>query len=131
MTDQLIINGRRALPYDWQKHRDGAECVTRYGRAVKFVAYVPQANCYKVLAFIEGRSEIDMFVTTGKFSQLTDDYSLDLFLLAPAPVKVVKYAAVLADGKLAAMCDTEKECQCQCSRCEPRTVATITYEVQP
>ncbi|WP_299314003.1 hypothetical protein [uncultured Halomonas sp.] len=71
----------KTKPFNLQAAIDGAKLVTRDGREVKFIVYVPEARpAYKVVVLL-GR-EIRAYREDGKFHWISEG-NLDLFLAVP------------------------------------------------
>lgn len=71
-------------PLDIEAAKAGESVVTRDGRRVKFIAYVPEAK-YPVVAMIEGENAVRTFTVNGEFLPGSSTWR-DLFM---APKKSV------------------------------------------
>lgn len=90
--DGRYIAGRvlKRLPFNLEAAMRGEPLITRDGRRMKFVAYVPEAKEYKVIAFLHGRDEADKFTVDGRYyaGLTSNDSCRDLFM-APKPKRTV------------------------------------------
>lgn len=69
MNDKYLADGEpERRPFDLEAAMRGEPLVTRNGLSVKFVAYVPEATEYPVIAFIEGENAPDRFTDEGRYS---------------------------------------------------------------
>lgn len=78
-------------PFDLARAMAGEPIVTRDGRKARFVAHVPEAEDYKVVAFVEGERAAINYTESGVFELGADDYIFiryDLFM-APKPKRTV------------------------------------------
>lgn len=74
-------------PFDLEAAKRGAPLVTRDGRKARFVAHVPEAiDEARVVAFIEGGSNVVSYYESGKYDGL--HRGADLFM-APKPKRTV------------------------------------------
>lgn len=76
-------------PFDLEAAKRGEPLVTRYGRSVKFVAYVPEAREYKVVAFLEGEDEVRTFTKDGLYCPYSPNVSENDLFMAPNPKRTV------------------------------------------
>lgn len=88
MNDKYLADGEpERRPFDLEAAKRGEPLVTRKGRSVKFVAHVPEAREYTVMAFVEGEIAPDTFTDKGRYS--AGSFSgRDLFM-APKPTQTV------------------------------------------
>lgn len=76
-------------PFALEAAKRGEPLVTRDGRSAKFVAYVPEAEKFSVVAFVEGASGVGTFANNGRYhADRCDDSVNDLFM-APKPKRTV------------------------------------------
>lgn len=90
MNDKYLAgNEPEPRPFDLEAAMHGEPLVTRDGRSVRFVAYVPEAMKLNVTAFVEGEREVDTFTDDGRyFGESSEDSVFDLFM-APKPKRTV------------------------------------------
>lgn len=91
MNDKYLADGEpERRPFDLEAAKRGEPLVTRNGLSVKFVAYVPEATEYPVIAFIEGGIAPDTFTDKGRYcaGPWSEDCGRDLFM-APKPTQTV------------------------------------------
>lgn len=76
-------------PFDLARAMAGEPIVTRDGRAVKFVAHVPElkSDDERVLVLVEGDYHVSYFCETGEYMK-KDKSKYDLFM-APKPKRTV------------------------------------------
>lgn len=68
-------------PFDLEAAKNGAKIVSRDGRNVKFIAYVPEIkSSYKLICFIEGDNYTNHFNSDGSFDTNYRESSSDLFM---------------------------------------------------
>lgn len=91
MNDKYLVGSEpERRPFDLEAAMRGEPLVTRDGRSVKFVAYVPEATEYKVVAFLKGAPAVDTFTVNGRYcvGSRVDAGPRDL-LMAPKPKRTV------------------------------------------
>jgi len=91
MNDKYLADSEpERRPFDLEAAKRGEPLVTRNGLSVKFVAYVPEATEYPVIAFIEGENAPDTFTDKGRYcaGSWSEDCGRDLFM-APKPKRTV------------------------------------------
>lgn len=94
MKDKYLAGGEPKLrPFDLEAAKRGEPLVTRDGRSIKFVAHVPEAREYSVIAFLPGEKAPDTFTDKGLYcagrtSMSSVSSCRDLFM-APKPKRTV------------------------------------------
>ena len=91
MNDKYLAGGEpKRRPFNLEAAMRGEPLITRDGRRMKFVAYVPEAKEYKVIAFLHGRDEADKFTVDGRYyaGSTSNDSCRDLFMV-PKPTRTV------------------------------------------
>lgn len=95
MSDKYLAGSKHAgeperRPFDLEAAKRGEPLVTRDGRSIKFVAYVPEAKEYSVIAFLPGEKTPDTFTDKGLYYAGCTSMSScrDLFM-APKPKRTV------------------------------------------
>lgn len=73
-------------PFDLEAAKRGEPIVTRDGRKVKFVAYVPEADDREVVCLVDG--ELILFEKCGSFLDKKIQDRMDL-LMAPPPMRSI------------------------------------------
>lgn len=92
MNDKYLAGGEpERRPFDLEAAKRGEPLVTRNGRSVKFVAYVPEAKEYKVIAFLEGEDAPDTFTANGRYiaGSASDGVNVRDLVMATKPKRTV------------------------------------------
>ena len=81
MNDKYLADGEpERRPFDLEAAKRGEPLVTRDGRRVEFVAYVPDAGAHKVIAFLPDEKAVTTFTDTGRYCAGYEDSCRDLFM---------------------------------------------------
>lgn len=66
-------------PFNLEEAKSGKPICDRLGRDCKFIAYVPEADIYKV-AVLNYANDVNGYTEDGKFTITNSDSSADLFM---------------------------------------------------
>jgi hypothetical protein len=111
-------------PFDLEAAKVGSKLVTRDGRAVRFVAHLPECDdFYRVIAFISGDNAGSAFSERGRFCAHEDEQ--DLFM---ASEQRTVYVTLHRNGA-ADWFDTEAEARAGLNARALKIAVPVTFEV--